>query len=220
MSDCALRARLVLREGGELARAGGEEVGCGQVGHPVLFEDLLYVEPWVLWDEKADPLPSQGSRAAGLAAGHREADTASFLATQSPLTETRAGRPFAELGGQSPRGHPGVGEGAATAPALEEKPRNRRLNDSNTLNHACSQSLWLVFTWSNELKQGSDELTLVPLLGFRQCSLDTAHRQVVLLSAPSAAILTSSTSKEFILQPVLEPGLTDSTLPSLHLSHL
>ena len=61
MSHCALRARLVLREGGELARAGGEEVGCGQVGHPVLFEDLLYVEPWVLWDEKADPLPSQGS---------------------------------------------------------------------------------------------------------------------------------------------------------------
>lgn len=73
-------------------------------------------------------------------------------------------------GDQSPRGRPGVGEGAATALAREEKPRNRRLNESDTLNHACSQSLWLVFTWSNELKQGSDELTLAPLLGFRQCS--------------------------------------------------
>ena len=36
------------------------------------------------------------------------------------------------LGDQSPRGRPGVGEGAATALAREEKPRNRRLNESNT----------------------------------------------------------------------------------------
>ena len=153
MSHCALRDRLVLREGGELARAGGEEGGCGQVGHPVLTE-----EPWILRDERADPTPSQSSCAAGLAAGHREADTASFLATKIPLTETRAGRPCVEervgLCGQSPRGRPGVGEGAATAPALEEKPRNRRLHDSNTLHHTCSQSLWIVFTWNNELKQG------------------------------------------------------------------
>ena len=54
---------------------------------------MLTEEPWILRDERVDPAPSQGSRAAGLAAGHREADTASFLATKSPLTETRAGRP-------------------------------------------------------------------------------------------------------------------------------
>ena len=45
----------------------------------MLAEDLPYVQPWVLRDEKAHPAPSQGSCAAGVAADHREADTVVFL---------------------------------------------------------------------------------------------------------------------------------------------
>lgn len=94
-----------------------------------------------------------------------------FLATRSPLIETRAGRLCVKgcvvLGDQSLR-PPQCGRGSCYSPGSGGEAQKQ--TSEWVKHHACSQSLWLMFTWSNELKQRSDELTLAPLLHFRQCS--------------------------------------------------